>query len=43
MNELIRDKIIMGIGIGKLFEKLQLDKDLTLKKAILTVRQAKQV
>ena len=33
----------MGIGDGKLSEKLQLDKDLTLEKAILTVRQAEQV
>ena len=39
-NELIRNRIVVGIGDGKLSEKLQLDKDLTLEKAILTVSQS---
>ena len=42
-NELIRDRIVVGLGDAKLFEKLQLDKHLTQEKAILTVRQAEQV
>ena len=41
-NELIRDRIVVEIGDGKLSEKLQLDKDLTLE-AIFIVRQAEQV
>ena len=42
-EELIRDRIVVGIQDSKLSEKLQLDKDLTLDKAVTLVRQAEQV
>lgn len=42
-EELIRDKIVVGIRDNKLSERLQLDHDLTLTKAVTQVRQAKQV
>lgn len=39
-DELIRDRIVVGIQDMKVSERLQLQKDLTLNDAILTVRQA---
>ena len=41
-DELIRDRIDVGIKDTKLSEKLQLDKDLALDKAVTMVRQSKQ-
>jgi predicted aspartyl protease len=42
-EELIRDRVVVGIQDSKLSEKLQLDKDLTLEKAVTLVRQSEQV
>ena len=42
-DELIRDRIVMGIKDTKLSEKLQLGKDLTLDKAVTMIRQSEQV
>ena len=41
-EDLIRDRITVGISDTKLFEKLQMIADLTLEKAITTVRQVEQ-
>ena len=40
---MIRDRIVVGLADQKLPEKLQLDADLTLEKAINTVRQSESV
>ena len=40
---MIRDRIVVGICDSKLSEKLQLDLDLTLDKAVAQVRQAEAV
>ena len=42
-DEMIRDRIVVGIQDRKLSEKLQLDPTLTLEKAITTVRQVEAV
>ncbi|HSF90705.1 MAG TPA: hypothetical protein VLA51_00725, partial [Paracoccaceae bacterium] len=42
-DELIRDRIVVGIQDAKLSERLQLDRELTLDKAVSMVRQAEQV
>lgn len=42
-DELIRDRIVVGIRDKKLSERLQLDSTLTLKSAITTVRQNEMV
>ena len=42
-GEMIRDRIVVGLADQKLSEKLQLDADLTLEKAINTVRQSESV
>ena len=42
-DEMIRDRIVVGICDSKLSEKLQLDPDLTLDKAVAQVRQAEAV
>ncbi|XP_068723715.1 uncharacterized protein [Montipora capricornis] len=40
---MIRDRIVVGLADQKLSEKLQLDADLTLEKAMNTVRQSESV
>ena len=42
-EDLIRNRLIAGISDAKLSEKLQMMADLTLEKAITTVRQAEQI
>ena len=42
-DEMIRDRIVVGISNTKLSEKLQLDTDLTLEKAVTQARQAEVV
>ena len=42
-DQLIRDLIIVGIRDSKLSEKMQLDPDLTLEKAIILARQSETV
>lgn len=42
-DEMIRDRIVVGLLDAKLSEKLQLDPDLTLPKAINHVQQSKAV
>ena len=42
-DEMIRDRLVVGLGDSKLSEKLQLDPELTLEKAITQVRQAETV
>jgi len=42
-NEIIRDRIVVGIRDRKLSERLQLEADLTLEKAITTVCQSETV
>ena len=42
-DELIRDRIVVGLRDSKLSEKLQLDADLTLEKAITQARQSEAV
>ncbi len=42
-NQLIRDRLVVGIANDKLSEKLQMDKDLTLEKAVNTIKQSEQV
>ncbi len=42
-DELIRDRIVVGIRDARLSEKLQLESDLTLDKAIRRVRQSESV
>ena len=42
-DEMIRDRIVVGIRNSKLSEKLQLDPDLTLASAITQVRQSEAV
>ena len=42
-DEMIRDRIVEGLVDKKLSEKLQLDADLTLEKAINSVRQSESV
>ena len=42
-DEMIRDRIVVGLADQKLSEKLQLDADLTLEKAINSVRQSESV
>ena len=39
-DEMVRDRIVVGIRNAKLSEKLQLDPDLTLEKAVTQVRHA---
>ena len=40
---MIRNRLVVGLGDSKLSEKLQLDPELTLEKAITQVRQAETV
>lgn len=42
-EELIRDRIVVGLQDARLSEKLQLDPELTLEKAITVVRQSESV
>ena len=42
-DEMIRDRIVVGLKDSKLSEKLQMDPDLTLKKAVLLSRQSELV
>ena len=42
-DEMIRDRIVVGLVDQKLSEKLQVDADLTLEKAINSVRQSESV
>ena len=42
-NEMIRDRIVVGIRDARLSERLQLDHKLTLDDAVTTVRQSEQV
>ena len=42
-DEMIRDRIVVGLRDARLSEKLQLDEALTLDKAVSTVRQAEAV
>ncbi len=42
-DEMIRDRLVVGLRDAKLSEKLQLDAELTLEKAIRQVRQAEAV
>lgn len=42
-DDLVRDRIVVGVRDDKLSEKLQLDSALTLEKAISIVRQSEQV
>ena len=42
-DEMIRDRIVVGIRSAQLAEKLQLDSDLTLEKAVIQVRQAEAI
>ena len=42
-DEMIRDRIVVGLRDSRLSEKLQLDEALTLDKAVSTVRQAEAV
>ena len=42
-DEMIRDRILVGLRDAKLSENLQLDSDLTLEKAVTKVRQAETV
>ena len=42
-DEMIRDRLVVGIHDKKLSEKLQLDADLTLEKAVTSVRQSEMV
>ena len=39
-EEMIRDRIVVGLQDGKLAENLQLDPELTLEKAIYQARQS---
>ena len=42
-DEMIRDRLVVGIHDKKLSERLQLDADLTLEKAVTSVRQSEMV
>ena len=42
-DEMIRDRIVVGLRDAALSEKLQLDSKLTLEKAVTTARQAETV
>ncbi len=42
-NELLRDRLVVGIADKKLSEQLQIDADLTLEKAKKTIRQKEAV
>ena len=42
-DQLIRDRLVVGIADAMLSEKLQMDKDLKLEKAITIIKQAEQV
>ena len=42
-DEMIRDRLVVGLRDAALLEKLQLDAELTLDKAVTTVRQAEAV
>ena len=42
-NEMIRDRLVVGLRDAKLSEKLQLDAELMLDKAVTQVRQAEAV
>ena len=42
-DELIRDRIVMGLRYSALSEKLQADADLTLDKAVTAARQAEKI
>ena len=42
-DEMIRDRIVVGISNAQLSEKLQLDSELTLEKAIAEVRQSEAI
>ena len=42
-DELIRDKLVVGLRDMALSEKMQLDKELTLQKAVTMARQSEAV
>lgn len=42
-DELIRDRLIVGLSDAQLLECMQLDRDLTLEKAITMVQQSEEV
>ena len=42
-DEMIRDRLVVGFRSAKLSEKLQLDAELTLEKAVTQVRQAEAI
>ena len=42
-DEMIRDRIVVGLWDTAVSEKLQMDKDLTLDKAIAAARQRKKL
>ena len=42
-DEMIRDRLVMGLRDAKLSERLQLDAELTLDKAVNQVRQAEAI
>ena len=42
-DEMIRDRLVVGLRSAKLSEKLQLDAELTLEKAVTQVRQAEAI
>ena len=42
-NELIRDRLVVGLADTRLSERMQLDKDLTLDKAISMARQSEEI
>ena len=42
-DQLMRDRLVVEIADAKLSEKLQMDKDLTLERAIITIKQVEQV
>ena len=42
-DQFIRDRLVVGIADAKLFEKLQMNKDFKLEKAITTIKQVEQV
>ena len=42
-DEMIMDRLVVGLWSAKLSEKLQLDAELTLEKAVTQVRQAEAI
>ena len=42
-DEMVRDRIVVGIKDNKLSKKLQMDNELTLEKAILLARSSKSI